>query len=133
MLKREGASATIMAKFYVTIVQAVLLYGADTWTVIARDMYKLQSFHKRALRYMSGTHIKKLSDETWSYPDHGKLLEKCGLSAIEVYIERRRCTLWRFLESRRGELLNNAKKCGRHCKDAQKVLWWNQSYYGSLI
>ena len=45
ILKREGASAKCMAKFYITVVQAVLLYGADTWTVSKKDRNKLQSFH----------------------------------------------------------------------------------------
>ena len=133
LLKREGASASIMAKFYITIVQAVLLFGADSWTVTRRNLNKLQSFHRRALRFMCGDHIRKEGDETWLYPDHEKLLQKCGLCSIEVYLERRRNTLWRFLEPNRRELLNKTRNCGRHCKDANKVLWWEQSYYDTLL
>lgn len=33
ILKTEGANANCMAKFYITIVQAVLLYGADSWVI----------------------------------------------------------------------------------------------------
>ena len=33
VLKRDGANATVMARFYMAIVQAVLLYGADLWTI----------------------------------------------------------------------------------------------------
>ena len=133
LLKREGASASIMAKFYITIVQAVLLYGADSWAVSNRDLNKLQSFHRRALRYMSGSHIKKNVDGSWHYPDHETLLQKCNLCSIEVYLERRRNTLWRFLENNRPELLENSKNCRRHNKDVNKVLWWDQSCYHSLI
>ena len=49
ILKTEGANAKCMAKFYITIVQAVLLYGADSWVVTKRDMNKLQSFHHCAI------------------------------------------------------------------------------------
>ena len=132
-LKREGASASIMAKFYITIVQAVLLYGADSWAVTNKDMHKLHSFHKRALRYMTGSHIRRGEDEQWSYPDHGKLLQLCGLNPMEVYLERRRSTLWKFLEVNRSMLLSRAKNCRKHCKDVNKVLWWQQTYYDSLI
>ena len=45
ILKREGANAKCMARFYITVVQSVLLYGADSWTVSKRDHNKLQSFH----------------------------------------------------------------------------------------
>ena len=89
ILKREGANAIVMARFYVTIVQAVLLYGADTWTVNSRNLQKLQSFHNRAARYMTGQHIRKLSDTTWQYPSSESLLKKCRLFPIEEYLKRR--------------------------------------------
>ena len=33
ILKREGANARVMGKFYLVIIQALLLYGADSWTI----------------------------------------------------------------------------------------------------
>ena len=46
ILKREGANAICMGKFYIAIVQALLLYGADSWAVSGRSLRKLESFHK---------------------------------------------------------------------------------------
>ena len=37
ILKREGANAWMMGRFYVAIVQAVLLYGSDSWSVTEQD------------------------------------------------------------------------------------------------
>ena len=62
ILKREGADAVCMARFYLTVVQAVLLYGADSWVVTDKDMLKLKSFHQRAIRHMTGAHIQKLNE-----------------------------------------------------------------------
>ena len=45
ILKREGANAKTMAKFYLAVVQAVLLYGADSWTISQKNLIKLRSFH----------------------------------------------------------------------------------------
>ena len=59
ILKREGANAVCMGRFYLTIVQAVLLYGADSWAIEERNMRKLESFHNRAIRYITGKHIQK--------------------------------------------------------------------------
>ena len=128
ILKREGANAACMGKFYLTIVQAVLLYGADSWVVKRDDLRKLQSFHSRAIRYMTGTHIQKRTSGEWEYPDHDKLLKKCRLFPIEEYIKRRRGTLMKFLEDYRGNLLAEAKICGRHCRDVNKIIWWQQDY-----
>ena len=45
ILKREGANFMTMARYYVAVVQAVLLYGADSWTITKRDWSRLRSFH----------------------------------------------------------------------------------------
>ena len=69
ILKREGANAVCMARFYITVVQSVLLYGSESWSIDQKNMIKLQSFHNRALRYMTGSHIRKYGEE-WNYPEH---------------------------------------------------------------
>ena len=92
-----------MGKIYLAVVQAVLLYGADSWIVSTRNMQLLRSFHHRAARYMTGQHIKKQGDGTWEYPDHDSLLRKCGLFPMKTYIERRRGTLRKYLEETKEE------------------------------
>ena len=105
ILKRDGANAKTIAKFYMAIVQAVLLYGSDSWTINKANWKKLNSFHKRATWYMTGEHICKNNNGTWTYPNHGELERKCGLFSIETYIKRRRGTLRKYLEEFRSELL----------------------------
>ena len=97
LLKREGANAVIMTRFYRTIVQSVLLYGAESWTPKRSDIRKLNSFHHRAARYMTRVHIKFVN-EKWIFPDHSELLKKCGMVEIERYIEARRYTLRGYVE-----------------------------------
>ena len=65
----------MMARFYLAVVQAVLLYGADSWALTQRDMKFLTAFHHRAIRFMTGQHIKKINDKEWFYPNHGELLK----------------------------------------------------------
>ena len=128
ILKREGANSRCMARFYLTVVQAVLLYGADTWSISNRDNNKLRSFHRRAIRYMTGSHIRTVGEDEWEYPDHDVLLKKCRLFSIDIYLQRRRGTLRKYLETYRKDLLEEAEKCGRHCLNVHKVMWWNQAY-----
>jgi len=127
ILKREGANAICMARFYMVIVQAVLLYGADSWTVTERNLKRIKSFHHRAVRYMTGHHIKKVGEE-WEYPNHQKLLKECKLLPIEKYIERRRGTLRKYFETSRKNLLTLAEHTKRHKYDPKKVLWWKQPW-----
>ena len=127
ILKREGANAECMAKFYMVIVQAVLLCGADSWSISSRNMGKLQSFHHRAVRCMTGHHIIK-KDDVWTYPNHKELLKKAKLLPIETYVERRRGTLRKYLELNRKDLLRKAIETKKHCYDVNKILWWNQKW-----
>ena len=128
VLKREGANAVCMSKFYMAVVQAVLLYASESWTITEKDMKKLRSFHFRAIRHMTGEHIRKVTEEEWEHPDHEKLMKKCKLLSIETYIARRRGTLRKYLEEYRPNLLNDIKKVKRHSKDVHKILWWEQEY-----
>ena len=102
ILKREGANAKTMGRFYLAVVQAVLLYGSGSWTVTRRDLKKLESFHLRAVRHMTGSHIRCVNDE-WEYPNHNYLLNKCRLHPIEKYIERRRGTLMKYFMNYRKD------------------------------
>lgn len=98
VLKTEGANYRAMAVFYLTIVQAVLLYGTDSWTISKRNMLILDEFHKRAVRHITERHILKERVGSWTYPNHDELLERCRLKLIEEYIKRRRWTLRQYFE-----------------------------------
>ena len=120
-------NSKVMAKFYLTIVQAVLLYGSDSWVIKRRDQDALRSFHRRAVRYMTGQHIRKLESQ-WTYPNHESLLKECGLLELDVYIARRRGTLRKYLEDNKLGLLQAAEKTKKHAKDPNRIMWWNQYY-----
>jgi hypothetical protein len=128
ILKREGANAKIMAKIYMVVVQAVLLYGADSWAVSEMNLRKLRTFHHRAIRYMTGQHIKKLPNGVWEYPDHNLLERECGLFPMDIYLERRRGTLMAYLAEHRTEVLEKAIELTPPARNSNKVLWWRQSY-----
>ena len=126
ILKREGANAPTMARFYKAIIQAVLLYGSESWTITKLNWDRLRSFHKRAIRYMTTTHIRKISEDRWEYPDSEALREKCKLETIETYIKRRRWTLRKYLLKNRKELLEKAEKMYVPARNVHKILLWKQ-------
>ena len=59
ILKRKGADLFQMGRFYVELVEAVLLYGAESWTITLREMKALERFQKKAKKYMTTRHIQK--------------------------------------------------------------------------
>ena len=50
LLRREGADPIISAKFYDAVVQAVLLFGSETWVLTAAMLHKLKEVHVGFLR-----------------------------------------------------------------------------------
>ena len=119
-----------MGKFYLAVVQAVLLYGSESWAINEKDWKRLRSFHNRSIRHITGEHIRKVGDR-WEYPDQVELQKKCGLFSIETYVERQRGTLWAYFGEHRKELLEEAMGTERHSRDINKIMWWNQRYIDS--
>ena len=54
--KRRGLSNKTKLKVYHAVVLPSLLYGSETWTVYARHLQRLESFHMRCLRQI--LHVK---------------------------------------------------------------------------
>jgi hypothetical protein len=112
ILLSEGAAPKVMATFYNTIVQSVLLYGAESWVLSKTVESKLKGFHRRCARYITGQHIRPNDpddlDGEWTYPPTATVLEAAGLWPIQEYIRRRRDTVLRFA-SQRFIYTDNAK------------------------
>ena len=92
LLVREGASPKVSGKFYLAIVQSVLLYGLETWVWTQAMRLALQGFHHKAVRRLSGRAARRVAGE-WVLPPLEEAFEATGMEPIEEYITRRRATL----------------------------------------
>ena len=128
ILKREGADPFQMGRFYIAVVQAVLLYGAESWTISLRELEALERFQKKAMRYMTGRHIQKDSSGVWHYPEHGEMMRMCGMKPMSHYIRKRRGTLRVYFQDYKLELLREVEKIGPPARAANKILWWRQPW-----
>ena len=52
VLRAENASSRVCGMFYKATVQAVLLFGSETWNTTATMMKRLGRFHMRAVWHM---------------------------------------------------------------------------------
>ena len=64
-MTREGAEPIVSSKFYRYVVQAVLLFGAETWVLKAAMMQKLEGVHVGFLRKVTGMKARNLGDNTF--------------------------------------------------------------------
>ena len=89
VLVKHGARSNpkVMAAFYKTIVQSVLLYGSESWVLTRQLEGRLESFHRRCARFVVGEHIHQNKDGSWTYPSSKRVLRKAGLLSIKEYIK----------------------------------------------
>ena len=86
--------------FYKATVQAVLLYGSETWNLSPTSVKRLEGFHIRAAWRMSGLQPEKKPNGSWSYPRSKDVLDAAGLHTIAHYMDVRRQTVIDFIVNR---------------------------------
>jgi exonuclease III len=123
VLSKEGADPKTMASFYKAVVQSVLLYGSESWTLTLSMEKKLQSFHRRCARYVTGQHIRQNPDETWTCPSSEMVLEKAGLWTIQEYIRRRRATVKMYAASQ--PIFQRCRESSPLASNINQIVWWN--------
>ena len=89
VLGREGLDIRTVGRFYVAVMQAVLLFRSEVWVMTPQMEKPLEGFHHREVRRMAGMGPKRQPDEIWVYPPIGAALAIVGLEDTGVYIARR--------------------------------------------
>jgi hypothetical protein len=86
VLRAENASPKVCGVFYKATVQAVLLFGSETWKLSPLSLKSLEGFHIRAACCMAGMQPAQNPDGMWTYPNLKEVLKTVGLKTIDHYI-----------------------------------------------
>jgi hypothetical protein len=89
LLQAENASPRTCGMFYKATMQAVLLYGSETWSLLPSSLKGLEGFHIRAAWRMSGLRLEKKPNGSWTYPCSNEVLKAAGLETISHYMDVR--------------------------------------------
>ena len=82
--KKNNISTTTKMRLFRSLVLPILLYGAETWTLLKADLTKLEVFQMRCLRRILGVTLRdRLSNETIR-------TRCCNQPTVEDEIQRRR-------------------------------------------
>ncbi len=125
MLRSENATLKTCRMFYKATVQAVLLYGIETWSLSPSSMKCLERFQICAAWQMSGKQPGQNGDGSWIYPRSEDMLKAVGLKSIANYVDVRRQTVANFIVNQPiHELCVGAvRKRG----SPLQPFWWDQS------
>jgi len=111
-----------MGWFYKATIQAVLLYGAETWTLTQPLQRLLDSFHHRCARYLSRMTNTQQPDGTWLIPPSATALANAGLHPISTYIRRHVDTILPFIQTR--AILWECRTSQPTQAAANHPIWW---------
>jgi hypothetical protein len=75
--------------FYKATVQAVLLYGNETWILSPLSMKRSEGFNICAAWRMSDKKPEQNVDGSWMYPRLEEVLEAVGMKSIAHYVDVR--------------------------------------------
>ena len=93
VLSANGVCSKTMGRFYLSVIQQILLHGAESWVLSQSAIRLLESFHHRCARHMAHQHIRCLADGNWEYPKIAHVFARCGLSPVMTYIAQRKTRL----------------------------------------
>ncbi len=94
VLRAKNATPQVTGMFYNATVQAVLLFGLETWNLKETALKKLEGFHiKAAWRMVRENKPCRGQDGVWRYPTSELVLKECRLHTMPQYIKVRRNTV----------------------------------------
>ena len=97
VLRAEKTSPKVCGVFYKATLQAVPLFGSETWKLSPPSLKSLEGFHIWAARCMVGKMPTRNLDGTWMYPSSKDVLKAVGLRTIDHYIGVCQETIARFI------------------------------------
>ena len=106
------------------MIQAVLLFGAETWVVTPRMAKALGGFHTHVESRLTGQILRRTMDGTWKYTSSAAAREAAGFLAMEEYVRRNQNTSAQYIATR--SLLYLCEGSERVPGAQVGMRWWEQ-------
>ena len=126
LLRMDNATPRVCGMFYKATIQAVLLFGSETWNLTPTALKQLEGFHVKAAWRMAKENKPFLDPETdtWHYPSTKDVFEEVGLFTIEHYIQVRRQTIANYIVHR--PIFSMCTGAERLRGSSNRQVWWEQ-------
>ena len=113
------------SSFYRAVVQVILLYGSETWVILASIAKRIEGMHTEFLNIVTGNRVKILGDGTWEKPGVEVIREAAGTQSDRVCIEQRQATVTQWVALR--SLFEVCSRETRYKRGEQRrKAWWRQ-------
>ena len=117
ILSREGADKRVSGNFFKAVVQAVLLFGAETWLMTPRIERALESFMHRDALNITGKQPRRGGGGQWTYPPLKEAMREAGFEGIRKAVTRKQNMVAQYIVTRPiMDLCERAtQRAGRGC------------------
>ena len=122
---REGATTRISGMFFKSVVQQVILFGAETWVVTPRKEKALSGFIHGAARRLTGRQARIGFNGKWHYPSLVGSMKEAGLTDIGKSIANRQNMVAQYIATR--PLLDLCEEARAREGSRVPLRWWNQT------
>ena len=89
ILQREGAHTKLVAMFYWVVVQALLLFGSESWFLSSAMEKMAKGAHTGFLYHIAGKRERQITCSIWMTPAKEQVLEAAETKSAATYIGRR--------------------------------------------
>ena len=72
--------------FYWALVQAVLMFRLETWSMLEAITVKVEVTHVRLLRHVIGKRARRTTHSTWATPETEEVLRLSVMQTTATYI-----------------------------------------------
>ena len=100
ILSREGAVPRVYGLFFKAVVQAVLIFGEETWVVTTARTRPWGGFQTQVAIRMTGRLPWRTPDRMWRHTTAATAREEAGFLTMEEYIRRRQNTVAQYISMR---------------------------------
>jgi hypothetical protein len=122
VLTKQQISPRTAGFFYKAVVQSVLLYGSETWSLSRQSISALEGFHNQIARKISKQTIHPDPNTgEWIYPPADTARASAGLFSIQHYIRTRRAYIMDWTNNR--PLFNDCRNLTGGAGGPQRRYW----------
>ena len=114
--------------FFRAVVQAVLLFGSETWVVTPRTGKALGGFQTQVARRLTGRLLWRIPEDRMRYTSEAATSKEAGLLMMGYYISRRQNTVAQYITT--ISLLELCKGLQRALGALVGIWWWEQVVIG---
>ena len=90
LLKWEGAYNQVVSLFCRAVIQAPLLFGSYSWTMLYMMVRATESTHVGFLFQITGKWERQQSNRSWETPAAKEVLQIVGMQSVATYIGHRK-------------------------------------------